>query len=109
MSSVFTRQNGGRISVFCGIFSIDFDIRYGEKKYPFLCNLHNVKLSDRFISIIESSSIVKVDPEFSSYSQQTGNSILYLVPNADYTLESIMQVFCNLVKALNDEHEYEIE
>jgi len=105
MDTISSRKNGNKITVFRGYFSLEFDTRYGEKQYPFTCNLYNVKLSDGITSKIESSKIVEVDPEFSYYSQQTGNSTIYLVPKFGYSLDRIMLVFYNLIKELADEYE----
>lgn len=107
MDTIGTRETEDKITVYSGVYSLEFDTRYGEKQYPFICNLYNVKLSDDLISKIESSKIVKVDPEFSCYSQSSGNSTLYMVPKFGYSLDRIMLVFYNLIKELTDEYQKE--
>lgn len=107
MDTISSRKEGDKIIVFCGSLSIEFDTRYGEKQYPFICNLNNIKLSDEIISKIESSKIVKVDTDLSYYSQSSGHSTLYLIPKFGYSLDRIMLVFYNLLQNLSNGTESE--
>lgn len=107
MDTISSRKEGDKMIVFCGSISVEFDTRYGEKQYPFICNLNNIKLSDELISKIESSNIVKVDTDLSSYSQNSGHSTLYLIPKFGYSLDRIMLVFYNLLQNLSNGTESE--
>lgn len=107
MDTISSRKEGDKMIVFCGSLSVEFDTRYGKKQYPFICNLNNIKLSDELISKIESSKIVKVDPDLSSYSQSSGHSTLYLIPKFGFSLDRIMLVFYNLLQNLSNGTESE--
>lgn len=97
--------------------SIEFDARYGEKNYPFNCTLYNIRLSENIISEIESSKIVKVDPDLCVITESNPDTKfyplfecgtdLYIIPQFGYSTDKLTAVFHNILKKLNNESENE--
>lgn len=98
-----------------GNINIEFDVRFGEKNYPFNCALYNIKLSEDLILEIESSKIVKVDPDLCVVTESKPDAEfyplfecgtdLYVVPQFGYSTEKLTAVFHNILKRLNYESE----
>lgn len=86
-------------------YAVEYDTKYGLKKYPFIINIYNYKFNDELIREIESSKVVTVDPDFCCYSQPSNSSTLYIVPLAMFDAAVFGKVIYNLLQKLD----YKIE
>lgn len=106
-TKIDSRKSGDKLTLFSYCHAVEFDMRYGLKGYPFSINLYNAKMSDELITDLESSKIVKVDFEFSFFSQPSGDSTLYVIPLFGFTIEKFTDVLCNLIQGLTLKFESE--
>lgn len=106
-TKIDSRKSGDKLTLFSYCHAAEFDMRYGLKGYPFSINLYNAKISDELITELESSKIVKVDFEFSYYSQPSGDSSLYVIPQFGFTIQKFTDVLGSLIQGLTLKYESE--
>jgi hypothetical protein len=105
MAEIKTQTIGDRVIFNSPYHTIEFDSRLVEKKYPFAIGIYNEKYNDQIIAEIESSKIVKVDPDLSYYSQPSHASTLYLVPQPLFDQTKFSEVIYTLLQKLAQQYE----
>lgn len=115
MAKIEILRTGNKMVLASGDINIEFDVRFGEKNYPFNCALYNIRLSDNLISEIESSKIVKVDTDLCVVTEPTPDpsfaplfecgTDLFIVPLFGYSTDKLTAVFHNILKRLKYESE----
>lgn len=110
MNIIDVKRTGNIVIIANNDYSVEFDAIYGEKGYPFICNLYNIKLTEELISEIESSKIVQVDTDLCTYIQSKPDPVhyptyeyateLYLIPKFGYSTEKITEILYTIIKRM---------
>ena len=115
MKKIEVVRIGNKVLLSTDNISIEFDARFGEKGYPFNCALYNIRLSQDLIAEIESSKIIKVDPNLCVITDSKPDSTfyplfecgtdLYVVPQFGYSTEKITAVFYSILENITSKNQ----